>query len=80
VTLIAGRSFAGRYNVEVQELTEELRELRSLAPRSPVTLVYLSRDKLLNETVVLRKVSAYGQHADPSFPKTLINLRTILLF
>jgi uncharacterized protein YeaO (DUF488 family) len=50
------KEFRRRYTVELREHAEELRELRSMAGRSPITLVYAARDELHNDAVVLRDV------------------------
>ena len=48
--------FRRRYTVELREHPEKLRELRGLAMRHPITLVYSARDELHNDAVVLRDV------------------------
>lgn len=50
------KEFRRRYTAELREHAEELRELRSLAGRSQITLVYAARDELHNGALVLRDV------------------------
>ena len=46
--------FRRRYRKELGHRPDEIDELRSLARRGPVTLVFAARDKLHNEAVVLQ--------------------------
>lgn len=48
--------FRRRYREELQGHPEELLELRELALRGPLTLVYGSRDETHNSATVLREV------------------------
>ena len=46
--------FRRRYRRELDHHPEEIGELRTLARRSPITLIFAARDELHNEAVVLR--------------------------
>jgi uncharacterized protein YeaO (DUF488 family) len=46
--------FRRRYTAELRERESELADLRGLARRGPVTLVYAARDQEHNEAVILR--------------------------
>jgi uncharacterized protein YeaO (DUF488 family) len=46
--------FRRRYRKELEHHPKEIDELRSLARRGPVTLVFAARDESHNEAVVLR--------------------------
>jgi uncharacterized protein YeaO (DUF488 family) len=48
--------FRRRYKVELRQHAALLDEIRQLARRSPVTLVYAARDKAHNEAVIIRDV------------------------
>ena len=48
--------FRKRYAAEVREHPEQLAELRRLARRGLVTLVYSARDEAHNDAVVLRQI------------------------
>ena len=48
--------FCRRYRAEVDNQQEQLAELRALAQRRPITLVYSARDELHNNGVVLRDI------------------------
>ena len=48
--------FKRRYTAELRQHTELLDDLRALALRGPVTLIYAARDEEHNEAVVLRDV------------------------
>jgi len=50
------KEFCRRYTAELQEHAEYLQEIRRVARRNRVTLVYAARDELHNEAVVLRDV------------------------
>jgi uncharacterized protein YeaO (DUF488 family) len=50
------KEFSRRYKKELQEQAEKLEEIRRLARRDPITLVYGARDELHNDAVVLRDV------------------------
>ena len=50
------KEFRRRYTAELQDHAEELDEIRRLARRNRITLVYAARDELHNEAVVLRDV------------------------
>lgn len=49
-------AFRRRYRAELSHETELLNELRTMARKGPLTLVYAARDELHNEAVVLRDV------------------------
>jgi len=46
--------FRRRYAEEIRQHPDELAQLRSLAGKGPVTLVYSAHDELHNDAVVLR--------------------------
>lgn len=46
--------FRRRYAEEIRRHPDELRQLRSLARKGPITLVYSAHDELHNDAVVLR--------------------------
>ena len=48
--------FRKRYAEELGQHLRDLKELRALARKHPVTLVYAARDELHNDAVVLRDV------------------------
>ena len=48
--------FRRRYAEEIRQHPDELEELRSLARKGPVTLVYSAHDELHNDAVVLREL------------------------
>ncbi len=48
--------FRRRYRTELSHKPELLNELRTVAQRGPLTLIYAARDELHNEAVVLRDV------------------------
>jgi uncharacterized protein YeaO (DUF488 family) len=48
--------FRRRYSAELRHKAERLEELRALARRGPITLVYSAHDELHNDAVVLRDV------------------------
>jgi uncharacterized protein YeaO (DUF488 family) len=48
--------FRRRYAKEIRQHPDELEELRSLARKGPVTLVYSAHDELHNDAVVLREL------------------------
>lgn len=48
------RQFCGRYKAEVRTHADVLKQLRALAAKGRVTLIYAARDELHNEAVVLR--------------------------
>ena len=48
--------FRRRYAVEVHAHSSQLAELRSLARRGPITLVYSAHDEMHNDAVVLRAI------------------------
>ncbi len=48
--------FRRRYKVELARHTEALADLRSLARRGPVTLIYSAQDEAHNQAVVLQEV------------------------
>jgi len=48
--------FRHRYRAELSHHEEHLRELRAIARKGPLTLVYAARDQDRNEAVVLRDV------------------------
>jgi len=48
--------FCARYEAEVSQHPEELKQLRALARKSLVTLVYSAHDELHNNAVVLRRI------------------------
>jgi uncharacterized protein YeaO (DUF488 family) len=48
--------FCRRYEAELSQMTELLSELRTIARKGPLTLLFAARDELHNEAVVLRDV------------------------
>lgn len=54
--------FRRRYTTELQKHGERLEDIRGLARRDPVTLVYGARDKVHNGAVVLRDVLISENH------------------
>ena len=48
--------FCARYEAEVSQHPEELKQLRALARKGPVTLVYSAHDELHNNAVALRRI------------------------
>jgi uncharacterized protein YeaO (DUF488 family) len=50
------QEFRRRYAAEIGEHPDELRNLRDLAKRGPVTLVYSAHDEVHNDAVVLRDI------------------------
>ena len=48
--------FRRRYTAELRERPDLIAELRSLARKSPITLVYAAHDESHNDAVVLRDV------------------------
>jgi uncharacterized protein YeaO (DUF488 family) len=50
------REFRRRYAAELRHHPDELAELRALAHRGPITLVFAARDERHNDAVVLRSV------------------------
>jgi len=48
--------FRRRYAAEIRRQPDQLEELRALARKGPVTLVFSARDELHNDAVVLRNV------------------------
>jgi uncharacterized protein YeaO (DUF488 family) len=50
------QEFRRRYAVELRQSADALDELRDLARRGPITLVYAARDETHNDAVVLRDI------------------------
>jgi uncharacterized protein YeaO (DUF488 family) len=50
------KEFNQRYKAELQGHAEKLEEIRGLAYRNPITLVYGARDEMHNGAIVLRDV------------------------
>lgn len=50
------QEFRRRYAEELSQHRQQLEELRALAGRGAITLVYAAHDKLHNDAVVLREV------------------------
>ena len=48
--------FRRRYAAEIRRQPDQIEELRALARKGPVTLVFSARDELHNDAVVLRNV------------------------
>jgi uncharacterized protein YeaO (DUF488 family) len=48
--------FSRRYRAELAPRAEQLDELRAIARKGPLTLVFAARDELHNQAVVLRDV------------------------
>ena len=61
--------FRKRYRAEIAERPEALAELRNLARRGPITLLFGARDELHNNAVVLRELLA-KRHASATRAKT----------
>ena len=57
------REFEHRYAVELARHAGEIEQLRALARKGPVTLVFGARDEEHNDAVVLRKVLLAGDEA-----------------
>jgi len=57
------REFERRYAAELAHHAEQLEQLRALARKGPLTLVYGARDEEHNDAVVLRKVLLAGNQA-----------------
>ena len=55
--------FCRRYSIELHQNGELLSQLRSLAQKGPVTLVYSAHDEVHNDAVVLRDV-LLGRHSN----------------
>jgi len=51
--------FRRRYRAELSRNTGPLNELRAMARKGPLTLIYAARDELHNEAVVLRDVLSH---------------------
>ena len=63
------QEFRDRYAVEVHEHREQMDNLRLVASRGPVTLVYAAHDELHNDAVALRDLLV-GRHTRKRKPKT----------
>jgi len=50
------QEFRRRYVEEIREHREELQQLRDLARKGPITLVYSAHDQAHNDAVVLREI------------------------
>lgn len=50
------QAFRCRYAAEARRHVDLLEQLRALARKSPITLVYSARDELHNDAIVLREV------------------------
>jgi uncharacterized protein YeaO (DUF488 family) len=50
------KEFGRRYRAELQGQAEKLEDIRRLARREPITLVYGARDEVHNDAIVLRDV------------------------
>jgi uncharacterized protein YeaO (DUF488 family) len=48
--------FRRRYSAEIRRHPDQLAELRAIARKGPVTLIFSARDELRNDAVVLRNV------------------------
>jgi uncharacterized protein YeaO (DUF488 family) len=48
--------FRRRYAAEIRRHPDQLAELRAIARKGPVTLIFSARDELRNDAVVLRNV------------------------
>jgi uncharacterized protein YeaO (DUF488 family) len=55
--------FQRRYRQELQEHVQEVGELRELARRQPITLVYSAHDSVHNGAVVLREFLLHGRRS-----------------
>lgn len=51
--------FRRRYRTELSHHEELLNELRALARKGPLTLVYAARDEVHNEAIVLRDILSH---------------------
>lgn len=58
--------FRRRYAAELREHAGQLEEIRKLAGRGPVTLVYAARDELHNDAVIVRDALMRQGHPAPS--------------
>ena len=58
--------FQKRYRAELRQHEAELAQLRALARKQVVTLIYGARDQTHNEAVVLQQVLLHGDAADGS--------------
>lgn len=54
------QEFRRRYSHEVRGHRQQLQQLRALATKGPVTLVYAARDEAHNDAVVLRELILGG--------------------
>ena len=54
--------FRSRYRAELRGKPELLDELRDLAKKGPLTLVYSAHDEAHNQAVVLREALLHGDH------------------
>ncbi|TXL72678.1 DUF488 family protein [Vineibacter terrae] len=50
------QEFCRRYAAEIHDHPDRLRELRAMARKGPITLVFAAHDELRNNAVVLRNV------------------------
>lgn len=57
------REFERRYAAELAHHAEQLEQLRALARKGPLTLVFGARDEEHNDAVVLRKILLAGNQA-----------------
>jgi uncharacterized protein YeaO (DUF488 family) len=57
------KEFLRRYRAELKYHAEALSELRAIARKGPLTLIYAARDKNHNEAVVLREILLRSPHA-----------------
>jgi uncharacterized protein YeaO (DUF488 family) len=62
--------FRRRYRSELSGHAELVNELRALARKKPVTLIYAARDERHNEAVVLRDILVSAAARPQSAPKT----------
>lgn len=63
------QEFRRRYAAEVHEHPETLNELRNMARRGPITLVFSAHDELHNDAVVLRDI-LLGRQVSPKSNST----------
>jgi uncharacterized protein YeaO (DUF488 family) len=63
------QEFRRRYAAEVREHPETLNELRNMARRGPITLVFSAHDELHNDAVVLRDL-LLGRQVRPKSKST----------
>jgi uncharacterized protein YeaO (DUF488 family) len=63
------QEFRRRYAAEVHEHPETLNELRNMARRGPITLVFSAHDELHNDAVVLRDL-LLGRQVRPKAKST----------